>query len=94
MDVQLNALCVSIIHINTWRHVNLEACLEHASWYINSNFRSVVKQSLTIAVMTGVKDAQIQVVSLTIKAAELRARINHRANGTDNKFSHWALSLI
>jgi len=58
--------------------------LERASWYINPNFRPAIKQSLTIAVTTGVKDARIQVVSVTVKVAELLARVKDQVNGTDN----------
>ena len=86
MDVQLKPLSVSIIHIRPRsRHVNLGTCLEYASWYIDSNFRPVVKQSLTIAVTTGVKDARIQVVSVTCKVAELLARVKDSENGTNGK---------
>jgi hypothetical protein len=86
MDVRLKALCVSIIHIN-------RGLSKHASWYINLDSRPVVKQSLTITVMTGLKDTQIQVVSVTVKAAELRGRINDRVNGTDDKFPCCVLFL-
>jgi hypothetical protein len=79
MDVQLNTLRVSILHINRWSRVNIEAC-------INPNFRPAAKQSLTIAVMTGLKDARIQAVSITVKVAELLARVKDQANGTDNEF--------
>jgi hypothetical protein len=66
------------------RHVNLEACLEHAFWYTNLNSSPELKQSLTIAVMTGVKNARIHVVSVTVKVVELFARVKDRANGMDN----------
>jgi hypothetical protein len=92
MDIQINPLCVCIIHINRWRHVNLEASLEHVSWYSNPNFRPPFKQSLTIAVTTGVKDARIQVVSVTVKVMELLARVINQANGMDNKFPYSVLS--
>ena len=35
--------------------------------------------------MTGVKDARIQVVSVTVKVAELLARAKDQGNGTDGK---------
>jgi hypothetical protein len=67
--------------------------LEHVSWYIDPNFRPAVKRSLTIAVMTGIQDAQIQVVSVTVKMVELFARVKDQANGTDGKLPYFALSF-
>ena len=86
MVIQLKPLCVSIIHINRWRHIHLKAWLEHASRYINLNSRPTVKQSLTIAVTTGPKNARIQVVSVTVNVADLLARGTDRPNGTDGIF--------
>jgi hypothetical protein len=81
MEIQLNARRVSMVHINPWRLVNVEACLEHASLHTNPDFRPAAKRSLTIAVMTGAKDARVQFVSVTVKVAELLARVKNQANG-------------
>lgn len=63
------------------------------SGILTPNFRPAIKQSLVIAVMTGSKDARIQVVSVTVKAAELLARVKDRPNGTDGEFLYIFLSV-
>jgi hypothetical protein len=88
MDIQLNARRVSIVHINTWRPVNPVACLEHASLRTNPDFRPAAKRSLTIAVVTDVKDAQVQFVSVTVKVAEVLERVKNQANGMNGTFPY------
>jgi hypothetical protein len=59
-------------------------CTTRDMFGINSSFRSAIKQSLTISVRTGRKDDRIPVVSVTVKVAELFARVKDQVNGTDN----------
>ena len=47
----------------------------------NQTFRYEVGQSVTIAVVLGVGDPAIQVVSLKLEAAELLARVKALPNG-------------